>query len=159
MATFGEIPLWLATMLERQLVEAGFRPAGKIAHRVTNRKVDVLGVVLIRKALCLKWRLPYGSFTIEPACFLPFVPSLELAGFGCCRYANTKLPSYLGCFKRLYLTGFTALELGEWALAESSLEQCYETAISKSLDLRPEILQCVKCASSLASRHLLLPHN
>ncbi|SRR5216683_2647788 len=242
MALFGGIPVWLATMLERQLEEAGFKRTGKIAHRVTNRKIDVLGVELIRKALCSKWGLPYGSFTIEPACFLPFVPSLESADFHCCRYTNTKLPSYLGCqirfavrthirqkevskapnvwfvgqnstpneavlrdvlevlsekvfpffthlddlegllaylqsgednigkegiwnigkadsFRRLYLTGFTALELGEWTLAENSLDQCYETAISKSLNLRPEVLQCVKRASSLAGQHLLLPYN
>ena len=240
MASFSGIPTWLATILERQLEEAGFKRTGKIAHRVTNRKIDVLGVELIRKALCSKWGLPYGSFTMEPACFLPFVPSLESSDFDCRRYTNTKLPSYLGCqirfavrrrllqkevskapnvwfvgqnstkneavlrdvldvlsekifpffkqiddlegllnylqsgednigkegiwnigkvgsFRRLYLTGFTALELGEWALAEFSLDRCYETAISKSLNLRPEILQCVKHVSSLARQHLVLP--
>src|SRR5882762_201586 len=239
MGSFSGIPVWLATILERQLEEDGFKRTGKIAHRITNRKIDVLGVELIRKALCSKWGLPYGSFTIEPACFLPFVPSLESAHFHCRRNTNTKLPSYLGCqirfavrtripqkevskapnvwfvgqnsaeneavlrdvldalsekvfpfftqiddlegfltylqfgednigkegiwnigkagsFRRLYLTGFTALELGKWALAEISLDRCYETAISKSLNLGPEILQCVKHASSLARQHLVL---
>jgi hypothetical protein len=97
MGSFGGIPARLATILERQLEEAGFKRTGKIAHRATNRKIDVLGVELIRKALCSKWGLPYGSFTIEPACFLPFVPSLESADFHCRRNTTTKLPSYLGC--------------------------------------------------------------
>src|SRR5437899_11322393 len=97
MASFSGIPVWLATILERQLEEADFKRTGKIAHRVTNRKIDVLSVELIRRALCSKWGLPYGSFTIEPACFLPFVPSLEAADFHCRRNTNIKLRSYLDC--------------------------------------------------------------
>jgi hypothetical protein len=238
MASFPAIPGWLSDALECRLSEAGFKRTGKLAHRVTNRKVDVLGVELIRKALCLKWRLPYGSVMLEPACFLPFVPSLEATQFVCCRSANTK-PSYLdgqirfgvrrhiaqvevdkapnvwfvdpsgqenvevssdilstlsgevfsfysmvddlerflcylqsvedrtgkggiwnigkiGSFRRLYLIGFIALELNDWTLASSSLDNCRKLIIAKSLNIQPIVVRCIELAISLAARHIPL---
>jgi len=97
MATFTRIPVWLASALESRLADVGFRWTGKTAYRVTNSKTDVITVELVREPLCRKWNVPYGAIAIEPACFLPFAPSLERAKFQCCRTADVKPSSYLDC--------------------------------------------------------------
>src|SRR5262249_33565437 len=89
-----------------------FKRIGRTAHRVTDRKTDVVTVDLIRKPLCRKWNVPYGATAIEPACFLPFVPSLERADFQCCRAAEVKPVSALECQVRFGVNrGFSQSEV------------------------------------------------
>ena len=42
--------------------------------RRTNIKLDVLKINLIPDARCAKWRVPVGSFSLDPGCLFPFLP-------------------------------------------------------------------------------------
>jgi hypothetical protein len=44
--------------------------------RRTNRKFDVLKFDIIPSGRCQKWRVPFGSFGLEPSCLFPFLPRL-----------------------------------------------------------------------------------
>jgi hypothetical protein len=61
-----------------------------------------------------------------------------------------------GSFRRLYLTGFTALELQNWELASILLRRCHQIAISKSLNVAADVLECVKHAALLADKETCL---
>jgi hypothetical protein len=94
---FSGIPKWLAIPLEERLREQGFIIQGKTARRITNRKVDIIGIEPVRMSLRLKWRVPHGSLIFEPGCFLPFAPSMEAKIFQCCRQSMDKRLSYPDC--------------------------------------------------------------
>lgn len=85
MAGFPSIPEWLSAPLEARLARVGFKRVGRTARRRTNRKWDLLTIEPIRKSICHKWNVPFGSIAIEAACFLPFVPPKDLSQCPCCR--------------------------------------------------------------------------
>ncbi|MEA1677473.1 hypothetical protein [Nitrospirillum sp. BR 11163] len=231
MSLISGVPHWLSAGLKHQLHDAGFTWFGRTARRVTNTKIDVIDIELIRKALCHKWALPYGSITLGVGCFLPFVPSMERSKFHCGR-DSTAQPRHLDCtirfgierkieqkevknakniwfvdqnkenvavlddmksaisdkvlkffqsnddisnlleclqhekdnmggtgiwnigkegsFKRLYLIGFTALEMGDWELADRSLRDCQYLIESKNLSINQNIVGCIRHAITLA---------
>jgi hypothetical protein len=47
------------------------------AWRRTNRKIDILHLQFLGSAICKKWRVPFGSFSLEPGCFFSSIPSLN----------------------------------------------------------------------------------
>jgi len=59
----------------------------------------------------------------------------------------------IGSFSRLYITGFTALEIGKWALAAEALQASLTKATSLSIGSRREIMDCIRHAIGLAEQH------
>jgi hypothetical protein len=101
-ALFTTLPGILATPLNGLMSGAGFRRKnGRTVYRITNRKIDVLTVEQIGPALCKKWSVPSGAAAIEAACYLPFVPSFELAEYRCGPRSDFIPKSHLECQVRL----------------------------------------------------------
>ena len=59
----------------------------------------------------------------------------------------------IGSFRRLYITGFTALEAEKWTLAAEALRGCKKKAASISIGGRGEIMECIQHAIELAEQH------
>jgi len=62
----------------RQDLEASgfaYRKANTLWRR-TNLKFDVLKFDIIPHGRCRKWRVPRGSFGLDPSCLFPFLPRL-----------------------------------------------------------------------------------
>src|ERR1700674_696466 len=67
----------LVRRCEPELTVTGFLDRrGTTFWRRTNRKFDILKIDVIPKARCDKWRIPVGSFSLEPSCLFPFLPVL-----------------------------------------------------------------------------------
>jgi hypothetical protein len=67
-----------ALALFSELEAHGFRDRkARTAWRRTNRKIDVFYLQFLSPSVCRKWRVPTGSFSLEPGCFFPFIPSLN----------------------------------------------------------------------------------
>jgi hypothetical protein len=61
----------------RELESSGFvNRKGNTLWRRTNQKFDILKFDIIPRGRCQKWRVPLGSFGLEPSCLLPFLPRL-----------------------------------------------------------------------------------
>jgi hypothetical protein len=95
---FTTLPDILAEPLNKSLGDAGFKwKKGRMAYRITSRKIDVLTVERLGPGLCDRWNVPAGTATIGAACYLPFVPSLELAEYHCGRSPAFIPKSHLDC--------------------------------------------------------------
>jgi hypothetical protein len=77
---------------KKQLVRAIFQALnaegfdetkGTTSWRRTHRKVDVFKVEFFSPAVCRKWRVPPGSFSLRPSCFFPFIPSINAEPIVC----------------------------------------------------------------------------
>lgn len=44
--------------------------------RRTNVKFDVIKFDIVPRGRCQKWRVPFGSFGLDPSCLFPFLPRL-----------------------------------------------------------------------------------
>jgi hypothetical protein len=64
-------------MCEQELRPSGFiNRARTTVWRRTNSKFDVLKINVIPKTRCEKWRVPVGSFSLDPSCLFLFLPRL-----------------------------------------------------------------------------------
>lgn len=60
-----------------ELEASGFvHRKGTTLWRRTNLKFDVLKFDIIPRGRCQKWRVPFGSFGLNPSCLFPFLPRL-----------------------------------------------------------------------------------
>jgi hypothetical protein len=50
---------------------------GTVAYRRRPTKIDVFFVLYLPPEVCRKWGVPDGSFSLEPGCFFPYLPSLN----------------------------------------------------------------------------------
>jgi hypothetical protein len=67
----------IVKLCEQKLKASGFIDRRRTTlWRRTNRKFDVLKLDVIPKRRCEKWRVPIGSFSVEPSCLFPFLPRL-----------------------------------------------------------------------------------
>lgn len=65
----------IVRLCEEQLEPAGFIDrAHTTLWRRTNNKFDVLKINIIPKARSEKWRVPIGSFSLDPSCLFPYLP-------------------------------------------------------------------------------------
>src|ERR1700722_2623456 len=61
----------------RELESSGFvNRKGNTLWRRTNQKFDILKFDIIPRGRCQKWRVPLGSFGLEPSFLFPFLPRL-----------------------------------------------------------------------------------
>jgi hypothetical protein len=61
----------------RELETSGFvNRKGNTLWRRTNLKFDILKFDIIPRGRCQKWRVPLGSFGLDPSCLFPFLPRL-----------------------------------------------------------------------------------
>jgi len=61
----------------REMEASGFdNRKGTTLWRRTNIKYDVLKFDVIPGARCRKWRVPAGSFSLDPSCLFPFLPRI-----------------------------------------------------------------------------------
>jgi hypothetical protein len=67
----------IVDVCEQKLKASGFlhRQATTL-WRHTNLKFDVLKFDVFPRARCEKWRVPFGSFGLQPSCLFPFLPRL-----------------------------------------------------------------------------------
>ena len=62
-------------LCQRELEASGFsNRKGTTLWRRTNVKYDILAFDVIPRARCEKWRVPFGSFGLDPSCLFPFLP-------------------------------------------------------------------------------------
>jgi hypothetical protein len=62
---------------EHELIPQGFsHRRGTTLWRRTNVKYDVLKFEIIPPNRCQRWRVPLGSFGLEPSCLFPFLPRI-----------------------------------------------------------------------------------
>ncbi|MBR0969624.1 hypothetical protein [Bradyrhizobium japonicum] len=65
----------IVTLCKQELAPSGFiGRKGTTIWRRTNLKFDVLKFDVIPRARSEKWRVPLGSFGLEPSCLFPFLP-------------------------------------------------------------------------------------
>src|SRR5712672_2431272 len=55
---------------------------GTTLWRPTNLKFDILKFDIIPRTRCEKWRVPFGSFGLQPSCLFPFLPRVSRAANG-----------------------------------------------------------------------------
>jgi hypothetical protein len=64
-------------LCRRELEASGFvHRKGNTLWRRSNLKFDVLKFDIIPRTRCQKWRVPFGSFGLDPSCLFPFLPRL-----------------------------------------------------------------------------------
>lgn len=229
----------LRARLSERLERMGFAWSRSTAVRSSRDRTDVLSIGLVRQVICEKWGVPYGSIFVEPACYLPFIPSTEARNFTCARIQIDQ-PTYLSCqirfgvqrrseepklpratnlwllgkdnvrnervtkdiialfdeiivrffefmsdldqllkylqtqddlgeaggiwnigkigsFRRFFIQGFVALEIGEWQVAEDSLKQCIVVIEEKKLNVPSNVLNCIRYGISLSNLNMRLP--
>src|SRR5258706_13733445 len=67
--------LAIVKLCQEELAPSGFtHRKGTTFWRRTNLKFDVLKFDVIPRARSEKWRVPLGSFGLEPGCLFPFLP-------------------------------------------------------------------------------------
>lgn len=67
----------IVELCQRELETSGFNNRkGTTLWRRTNLKFDILKFDIIPSGRCQKWRVPYGSFGLNPSCLFPFLPRL-----------------------------------------------------------------------------------
>jgi len=64
-------------LCQSELKASGFsNRKGTTLWRRTNVKYDILKFDIIPRGHCQKWRVPSGSFGLDPSCLFPFLPRL-----------------------------------------------------------------------------------